>query len=243
MKFDIIIGNPPYNDSSESGQKKNGATTQGATFYQKFINKSKQLIKDDGTIAFILPGGAYNSFLDEGLVLTHVHHIDGRFWPKVLSTKAWFAIKPQTGMFYSKPTQSPDIFNKILDTKHYQAKAGKGGGAITTYSFTKSCFTEAEDKVYKTSYVKSKDKKFQRNNPTQWDLPDTDINVTNLTFLLKWFADWFHFYGYQWYMWNKLFDYKWIDGKTQPITEQDIIDYYGFDENDLKVIKKLEFKR
>ena len=238
MKFDLIIGNPPYNDPTESAQKKNGATTQGATFYQIFINKSKQIIKDDGIISFILPGGAYNSFLNEGLILKHVHHIDGRCWPKVLSTKAWFAHKPKEEILsYPNPTQSPSIFNKILNTNHYRVKAKRSGGAITTYSFTKSCFTQTENKVYKTTFVKQQNTKFQRNNPTQWDLPDTDINVRNLTFLLKWFADWFHFYGYQWYMWNKLFDYKWLDGITHNITQQDIIDHYGFSQDDLDFMK------
>jgi hypothetical protein len=40
-------------------------------------------------------------------------------------------------------------------------------------------------------------------------------------------------------MWNKIFKYQWLEGKTELITEQDIIDYYGLTEDEVKEIKGL----
>ena len=50
-KFDIIIGNPPYQAVSESGIVKGG----GNNLYTKFIYKSNDLLKDNGFLLFITP--------------------------------------------------------------------------------------------------------------------------------------------------------------------------------------------
>jgi hypothetical protein len=234
MTFDIILGNPPYNDSQESLQKRNGATTQGGSFYKHFIKLGLQHLAPDGTLAFILPGGAYNSFIKAGGYINHVFHIHGKYWPKVLSTKIWFVNKYPNNTI----TTNPPVFKKLLTLNNYR-KPQRGGGKITSYSFTASAFTSTQDKIFKTSYVKTLSKKEQQHNNTQWELEDTDINLKNITFLLKWFSKWFHYYGYQWYMWNKIFKYQWLEGKTELITEQDIIDYYGLTESEVKEIKHI----
>ena len=47
MKFDVIVGNPPYQDGSqEGGQNK---------IYNQISKKSLSLLKDDGKIGFITP--------------------------------------------------------------------------------------------------------------------------------------------------------------------------------------------
>jgi len=50
-KFDIIVGNPPYQAVSESGIVKGG----GNNLYTKFIYKSDSLLKDNGFLLYITP--------------------------------------------------------------------------------------------------------------------------------------------------------------------------------------------
>ena len=234
MFFDIILGNPPYNDSQESFQKRNGATTQGGSFYKHFIKLGLKSLSPKGILAFILPGGAYSSFIKEGGNINHVYHIHGNNWPKVLSTKAWFVSKYKTPTV----TQNPPIFNKLLSLNNYRQSKTRSSGKITSYSFTASCFTSTQDKIFKTSHVKTLSKKEQQHNNTQWELEDTELNLKNITFLLKYFSKWFHYYGYQWYMWNKIFKYRWLEGLTHEITKEDIIEYYGLTPEEIKEVEK-----
>ncbi len=52
MKFDVIIGNPPFQESKEDGKRKSLSTN----LWSKFIDKSvNELLKDDGHLAMITP--------------------------------------------------------------------------------------------------------------------------------------------------------------------------------------------
>jgi hypothetical protein len=53
MKFDVIVGNPPYNAAQENDGKRGG----GATLWQEFVKKSLSLLKDDGYLCFVHPCG------------------------------------------------------------------------------------------------------------------------------------------------------------------------------------------
>jgi len=51
MKFDVIVGNPPFQESKEDGDRKD----QASNLWSKFWAKSFKLTKPDGIIALITP--------------------------------------------------------------------------------------------------------------------------------------------------------------------------------------------
>jgi hypothetical protein len=50
-KFDIVIGNPPYQDVNEKGETKHGS----GKLYPEFIKESINLLKNDGHLLFVNP--------------------------------------------------------------------------------------------------------------------------------------------------------------------------------------------
>ena len=50
MKFDVIVGNPPYQDAS-------GAVGLGHTLWEKFVSKSISILKDGGHLCYVHPAG------------------------------------------------------------------------------------------------------------------------------------------------------------------------------------------
>ncbi|MDX1371096.1 MAG: Eco57I restriction-modification methylase domain-containing protein [Nitrososphaeraceae archaeon] len=69
MKYDCVIGNPPYQDPNN--------ITTGSPLWPKFIKKGVEILKDDGVIAFITPTtwmnkkkrGAWGAFKELDLFL------------------------------------------------------------------------------------------------------------------------------------------------------------------------------
>jgi hypothetical protein len=51
MKFDVVIGNPPFQESKKNGARKD----QASNLWSKFWSKSFSITKKDGVIAFITP--------------------------------------------------------------------------------------------------------------------------------------------------------------------------------------------
>ena len=54
MKFDVVIGNPPFN--AEAGDERiNSANTNNSNIYAEFISIGISLVKDNGKLVFITP--------------------------------------------------------------------------------------------------------------------------------------------------------------------------------------------
>ena len=53
MKFDVIVGNPPYNAPQNAEGKRGG----GDTFWDKFVTNSFELLKPNGYLCFVHPMG------------------------------------------------------------------------------------------------------------------------------------------------------------------------------------------
>tara|TARA_B110000503_G_scaffold27986_1_gene44751 strand:+ start:503 stop:1726 length:1224 start_codon:yes stop_codon:yes gene_type:complete len=89
MKFDVIVGNPPYQNPGKS---------KGEKLWYRFIRKSVDLLNDDGYLAFVTPnswmtGGTNMSsgkwgvlkdvFCNYQLIYANVHNITKRYFPKI----------------------------------------------------------------------------------------------------------------------------------------------------------------
>jgi len=55
MKFDVIIGNPPYQNPNKGKKAANGRSSNGSPLWVKFIKKSSELLKDGGTLSLLVP--------------------------------------------------------------------------------------------------------------------------------------------------------------------------------------------
>lgn len=81
MKFDVVIGNPPYQSSTS---KKNSANA----LWVKFGDKSKDLVKEEGYMAFIHPDSWVN--FNE----TYDNFNKGRMTTKLYRARIFSSIKP-----------------------------------------------------------------------------------------------------------------------------------------------------
>lgn len=90
MKFDVVIGNPPYQDSSTTVKGSRG------NLWQRIVNQSLTLVKQDGYVAMVTPdswiqfrGQLGKTF--KKLQFTHMwtNNFVGRFFNVGVSVSAW----------------------------------------------------------------------------------------------------------------------------------------------------------
>jgi hypothetical protein len=231
MKYDLIIGNPPYNDSKDSAAKKNNSKEGQANFYKKFIVKAKTQIKPDGQIAFILPPGAHKDFYKSGLFLDKVTMVPNSVWPKPIQTRLWYSsLTPK-----SKATITNSTLNKILEYDMNILLNREANAGIKVYNYTRPLTV-----LTKTEYNKMS-KGEQAKYAVGFYLTDSTQNKTNLNILLGYFQLYLDGIGKQWHSFNKCLKYKWLEGIGKDITEKDIINHYGLSEEDINNIKSIKY--
>jgi len=113
VKFDYVVGNPPYQDSSHK-EKKN-------TLWRKFVDKSLEIVKDGGYILFVIPSSWMGSkkLLDKYFLpynLIFVNKDECRKYFKVGSTFSYYLLQKQP---YDGITTivNKEISGDILKTK------------------------------------------------------------------------------------------------------------------------------
>lgn len=83
MKFDVIVGNPPYND--DGGLKKGGKN-----LYSKFIELSFDLLKEDGYFSFVTNAGFLKTTTGERHSLLNKFLTGNLKYLNVHECKKWF---------------------------------------------------------------------------------------------------------------------------------------------------------
>jgi hypothetical protein len=56
MEFDVVLGNPPYQENDEEGKSKGGGKNV-LRGYSLFVKKSMDVLKDNGTLLYVIPQG------------------------------------------------------------------------------------------------------------------------------------------------------------------------------------------
>jgi hypothetical protein len=82
MKFDVVVGNPPYQEHREHGKK----VTGNGALWVKFITQSLDLVKNDGYVSLITPDswtsptydlmGSRESILNDYFKKYNLEHVD-----------------------------------------------------------------------------------------------------------------------------------------------------------------------
>jgi hypothetical protein len=105
MKFDVVVGNPPYQEIDKNWRSK-GA---GKNLWSRFVYKANELLRQNGYLSFIHPSSwmspSSSSSKDENILTDiflkyNMFYLEvetaKRFFPKVGSTFSWYVIQKST---------------------------------------------------------------------------------------------------------------------------------------------------
>lgn len=115
MKFDVVVGNPPYEATGENGRK-----DQASNLWSKFTQKGMDLVTEDGYLSFITPASWLSPAADIGKGKSGLRFVDEYF--KKLETIAinvnecarHFAVGSTFSYFVVKNTKSAKFSTKII---------------------------------------------------------------------------------------------------------------------------------
>jgi methylase of polypeptide subunit release factors len=108
MKFDVVIGNPPYNDDTSS-RKDSNRRTQGINLARKFCELAIDLSKH--AIAILQPYN--NKIYSDSLAMSYKAH--GLY--KIQDASNWFSVKQVIGAFYfNKQILVPEVSDEFQIT-------------------------------------------------------------------------------------------------------------------------------
>jgi len=207
MKFDIVIGNPPYNDNNTS-RTINKTTMDNTTVLNKWIKYISNQIKQNGIILIISTPGIGRKIEKHGLHIHKLTFIPDKTWIKKISAVWWVLGKLSKPTFIHNKT-----INKMMKINH-TPKSGQ------------SC---KYDKMH--GYIGGN--KFYNSYLT--NTKQNEVNLeTIMKFIQPWVKKMGIIY---WINVMRYVDYGWLEGLTYNITEKDIINYYRLTPDDVKEIK------
>lgn len=124
MKFDVIVGNPPFQSTDDSGNRKSMSTN----LWSKFIKKSFDMINDGGVVAMITPASWASNTIDinEGKVriFKDIFNVNNplainlstvkQYFPTVGSTFSYFVVEKAPNAGQTKViTQDGDFVTNL----------------------------------------------------------------------------------------------------------------------------------
>ncbi len=230
MKFDVILGNYPFNDGVGMETKGLNGAKQGKTnLYKEFIAHSKTVIKPKGIIAVIAPPGAFKSFLDNSLNIQKYYFNNKRCWIKLISTVSWFcSLDPEVKLRNVPATIQDKLFTN--DHTKIRQRASKKEHSYYLYNYIKPLKIHNNEEKDRLSI------KEQGKYCPPITLTDSEINKTNLHFLLNYLLDYLDNHAAQWHSFNKRLKYEWLENIDYLITEDDIIKQYKLTQEEVDII-------
>jgi hypothetical protein len=225
MRFDIILGNPPYNDTQDSLSKKNNRKGMVAGLYKLFISHSRKWIKEDGRLMFILPAGGFKSLLKSGYKINKSRYNPLNSWNGVnVCTANWYCSLKDSGLY----DFTYNVMDKILKqdySKMNQNVRAKDGG-IFPYNFYSHAITREELEV------------LENKNPYTsgtFRLKSTEQNKRNVNILMDYLKPYISQYSFSMYSLTKKLKVEWLEGFDRDITKEDIIEYYQLTKEEINV--------
>jgi hypothetical protein len=99
--FDIILGNPPFQDKVNESDTKNPRKGGKNKLYERITNKCFPVLNDDGFLLFVTPDNifsgstsiVYNEFLKYNTLFISINNIRKTFFPKIGISMCYFLIQ------------------------------------------------------------------------------------------------------------------------------------------------------
>ena len=124
MKFDVIVGNPPYQENSKKGKSKGGGKGGDKNLYSKFINNSYSLLKKNGLLFFLVPPSIFSPnnvnrdiILSEKNNLKLIKFFDENPFPNVSTNVCYFLLEKDVKKQATKVLYKDSEMVTSLDSK------------------------------------------------------------------------------------------------------------------------------